>query len=826
MKKAWLIYVFCFMVSVSAIAQRNAMRQGTRHLSNHNYVDAASQYKKAFSQTTDTRSKRELAFEIATAYHRMNRFEDAIQWYADAIGEETNKIHWLLPFADAFQRAGKTTEAEAIVNKALEMNPGSKEALFMVGNLQRLNNEKQVLQQNVVEIAGVNTPFSDYAPAFYEGQLVFSSTRKPAASAKTDARSAEGFSSLYVADKHADGTYLQPQKFPIRNNANTGAFAYDERHNRAFWTQCNNRLNRCMIMTAKYETTSASWTKPQKASFVNKKNHYGHPSIDLEGKWLYFVSDLPGGYGGKDIYRISLKPDGSFGLPINLGQPVNTEKDELFPFIAGDSLLFFASTGHPGYGGLDIFYSFNRSKGFNKVAALPFPFNSYADDFALVMRPLQKSGAFTSSRNRSSGDDIYFFDGYPIRNLITGKVIIEENSQAVADARVVASGGKEEFVTNTTADGGYVLSVPAYLSGKIVAGKDGYYAETKTFDGVTEADENGIMRKDFQFNLMSHPVTISGKVTDRETKKAIANEVIQLVGPAGFTAAVRTNEQGIYAFDSLKPDNVYTVHVSKTGYFAESRLCRIPEVKKAAVFCKATGYDMDFALLRIQEKQEIVIANIYYDLDKASLRETSKIELSKLASMLRETPQVKVQISAHTDTRGSDAHNDKLSDARAKSVVDYLVASGINRNRLISKGYGKRYPLIHHARNEAEHQANRRTTFQVISMDNTSQETASSEPVAANSAPALVFHVQFLVSSTLRKPDEYFSALKNNIAGIVFYVQEQTGVYRYEAGDRFSIEEADALRNQVSAAGFPDCFVVPYLNGKRISMQEAKQWKQ
>jgi len=320
-----------------------------------------------------------------------------------------------------------------------------------------------------------------------------------------------------------------------------------------------------------------------------------------------------------------------------------------------------------------------------------------------------------------------------------------------------------------------------------------------------------------------YPASISGVVTEKENGNRLPDEKLTLTGPDNFEAFAYTNAQGIYRFDSLKPDNIYTVRIKKEGYFADSRVCRIPRLDKEMLLNKANGFDMDFELLAIQEKKETVINNIYYDFDKATLRESSKLELNKLVSMLFETPNVIVQINAHTDTRGSDAYNDPLSKARAQSVVDYLIASGISPERLVARGFGKRFPVIKNAKNEDEHQINRRTTFIVTGTNfQTTSEAVIPKLISSN---RLVFRVQFLASSIKRNPETYFSALKNTIANLRFHVIEQNGIYRYEAGDRYSLSSAEALKNQIVLAGFTDCFLVPYLDGERISMKQAQEFR-
>jgi outer membrane protein OmpA-like peptidoglycan-associated protein len=824
MKNA-LIYLTLFLLLVttgSLQAQRNHVRQGNKHLRNHHFVAAARSFSKAFNLEENIAAKREIAAAIAMSYHRMNKLEEALLWYPDAVGEETNRTDWLISYADALQRSGMLIEARTVLEQALFMNPSSEVINKRIGGIKLALNSLQLTKPEAHPDSMLNTGFSDYHAAFFDGSVVVSSSRKNSGNDRTDGRTGEAYSSLYQSWQNPDATFGELEALAISDSRNTGVFAYDRNRGRAFWTKCKNNKNRCVIMTSSFNRNSFEWSKPKQADFVAKKYHYGHPSVSNDGKWLYFVSDMPGGYGGKDIYRVSMKPDGTFGIPLNLGQPVNTEADELFPFAAGDSLLFFSSIGHSLYGGLDIVYSFNDGKGFGFVEPLLFPFNSYADDFALVMKNGSTEGVFSSARITEEGDNLFVFNAYPVQHLIKGRVVSAENDSLIAGASVQINTSEGNFSASSGNNGEYLVAVPDYLKGSIAASKESYFTENKNFDAGKKAQKGSVTQIDFVLYRLDYPVTISGLVTDRETGRILSGEIIEIVGSADFTAAVRTDSRGIYAFDSLKPDQVYTVKIAKSGYFTESRLIRIPAVKFAAVFQKATGYDMDFQLIRIQEKQEIVISNIYYDLDKASLRESSKVELSKLSNLLRENPQVLVQINSHTDVRGSDSYNDRLSEERARSVVNYLIATGIAPSRLISKGHGKRKLLIRNARNEDEHQANRRTTFEVVRSDlEVSSAMKLQQP--ENQDQSLIFRVQFMVSSTLRNPPVYFQALTKSIPDLRFYVHDQNGLYRYEAGDRYSEDSAEALKNQIVAGGFVDCFIVPYLNGNRISVQEAKQ---
>lgn len=818
--KSILVLLIILLSASATYAQKNHIRLGEKRFENHNYYGAVKAWQKAFEKTENRNDKRLLAYQIARAYHLMNQFETALQWYADAIGEGTVKPDWYLHYADALQRAGKQKEALTAAQQAARLNPRSARAQDMIDRIDRLEQQQSATNIGLYEAFGINSNYIDYAPAWMGNDLVFASTRRQRLPGQLDGRSAQGFSSLYRAEADLSGDYQNPVLMRFRGNTNTGAFSWDAAQSRGFWTRCNNRKERCVIMEAYYDASNDQWSRPKIASFVQRQYHYGHPFMSEDGNWLYFVSDMPGGYGGKDLYKVSAKSDGSWGIPINLGQPVNTAADELFPSKAGDSLLFFTSNGHNGYGGLDILYSFNRSGKYEEVSLLGAPFNSFADDFGLLLQTSTTNGAMVSNRTSASHDDIYFFDVYPIRILLEAEVRYADSKQAVDSAMLRFRVPREElYQAYTNPKGLALISVPAYGNGSVSVHHPGYYSETKSYAITNEALEEQLIKLSFLLKKSTHYATISGLVTERETGEILPGEGVELTGPGGLNMRAHTNQLGIYRFESLKPDNIYTVKVKKDGYFTESRVIRIPELDQSTVFNKAAGYDMDFQLLQIQEKREIVINNIYYDFDKASLRPDSKTELNKLVSMLRETPNVKVQINAHTDARGTHTYNDRLSQARAKSVTDYLIAHGIHPNRLISRGYGKRALLIPNASTEAEHQANRRTTFQVTGID----YVASPDDHMPVSGQKLSYRVQLLASANRYDPEDYFSALKATVRNIRFFVHSAQGLFRYEAGERFNLSEAASLRNQIRAAGFTDSFVVPYYDGQRISMDEAKQ---
>lgn len=818
-------YLICLFLLVGLFAQGQnpvLLKQAKKRFEKHDYQGAALVYRKAFFEATDQRVKQELAFQLGETYQKMNQLNEALDWYRDALSGTDQPIDWYLALARIQLKLNQADEALATLGKAKSLRPNTPQIDEMLQLVKRWKQQRNQSGVVLSETDGLNSVQSDYCPVFFDGWLYFSSARQSTSNNKIDKRTAESYSAIYVAPEQSDGRFGTATKWTLNGNRNAGAVTFDQLNQRVFYTKCNNRKKRCAILMAPFDRASGKIGKSKKASFVEKKFHFGHPWMQEDSKMLYFVSDKPGGFGGKDIYRVSIREDGTFGIVTNLGPYINSSLDEVFPTTIGDSLLLFSKESDMGYGGLDIYFSplINDSPG--EIQQLSFPFNSNADDFGLNLKRGTVQGFLSSNRNPKSNDDIFQFTAFPIRAAIKGVVRDEETLLPLAGANILIEvDGALAMGVKTDSNAVFAVSLPYQSHGRISASSPGYFPESKQF---TLSDSAGVATTiNFLLAKLTYPATISGVVSERETGKRMPDETLALLGPDGTKIFTKTNAEGNYRFDSLKPDNIYTVRITKQGYFSESRVCRVPKLTKPMVLNKANGYDMDFELIPIQEKKELVINNIYYDFDKANLRESSKIELNKLVSMLYETPNVKVQISAHTDTRGTDAYNDRLSAERAQSVVDYLIASGIHPERLIARGYGKRFPVIARAKNEDEHQVNRRTTFMVTASDFTAKAFPANQSNFGSAR--LVYRVQFVASSVKRDPESYFSALKNAINGLQFHVSNQNGIYRYEAGDRYSLPEAEALRNKIAAAGFPDCFLVPYIDGNRVSMQQAKDFR-
>ncbi len=841
MMKKILLTSALFFCAFFLIAQEKSMTWADQSYQQHDYVSAIRHYTKALRKTSDFNEQKQIASQIALSYYAMNDYQQAAVWFEDALGDNGTDISLGLKYANALAAINQVDEAEQVLQYFLNLRPENNEIKLRLAVLKLFMNADTDSLGWVWALPDLNSEASDYGVSIWDNKLVFASTRTPKVSSRLDGRSGQGFSDLFYANTNAlNESSTVPQLMPgvFNTSYNDGSFVFAETLNMAFWTVCFRKPDNCVLYQADYNPTSKKWSGSEKMPFMLEGFNYGHPFVAPDGNTLFFSSNMPGGYGQNDLWKITRKANGSWGIPVNLGSEINTSANEVFPSLMGDSILFFSSDRPPSLGGLDIYMSFKEKLFFTAPVRLFYPVNSAADDFGLVMKKSGNGGYFTSDRNPETSDDIYAFKGFPMRITVLGTVTHEKEKTPISGAWVcLADKNNLTDTVFTDKTGQYAFTLEALNEYRLSASAPTYYIEQRvinTGDISLYSAPMPEIRADFELAKVVHSCAISGLITNRDGGAPMPNVKVEINNVSGFSGYTWSDDAGYYTFSGLKPQTKYTVRTSMKGYFAESRICDLPKVKSEQVFNKANGYDMDFQLLQIQTQKEVTLNDIFYDYNKATLRYESMVELNKLASMLRETPGVVIQINSHTDARGRDEYNMELSAQRAVTVVNYLIAQGISRDRLIAKGWGERQLLIPNAATETEHQANRRTTFNVIdreAADDSSDEIIPEaiadefvvEPVSGISG--LEYRVQLLSSSNKYNLSHEFAKVYANIDLVTVLVNDDGNVYRYEAGSRSTLNEVSKLKRELRSLGYADCFVVPYYNGKRISMNEAKKWE-
>lgn len=564
-----------------------------------------------------------------------------------------------------------------------------------------------------------NSENSDFGVFPYsESNFFFSSNRKNEDGTNVSQSrnwNNQPFLDIYVITRTGDTTYSKPVALPGNKESrfNEGPIFYDPVSSTFFITR--NQLEKSRREESRYgvnrlkiymENTDGSAFKSF-GEFQHNSNAYsvGHAALSPDGKQIFFCSDMPGGLGGVDIY-VSTRDGNLWSPPKNLGNLVNTPGNEMFPFISAENKLYFSTNGHSTTSGLDIYSVEKDGEGYKNLRNLGTPFNSDMDDFSFYIFPGNKTGFFSSNRPGGKGDDdIYFFE---LNNPTIKGRVFDDKGVRMAWARVkIMDDDLKVNEINADSSGSFVYDAKWGYDYTIVANREGYSTSTKhvmTSRGAQTTFE-------IKFNLSKEAYGIEGAVLNKDNNSPVSAAEISLVEKAsGKITTTISDDKGAYNF-SVKPNLEYLLRVEKQKFVTAS----VPFFTKGM----AAGMKKQNVLLEeLVVGKSIKIDNVYYDQGKWDIRADAKPELDKMVTLMNENPSMEVELSSHTDARGSDASNMTLSDNRAKSVVSYIVSKGIKNTRLVAKGYGES-KLLNNCSNgvkcsDVEHQVNRRTEFKIL----------------------------------------------------------------------------------------------------------------
>ncbi len=541
-----------------------------------------------------------IAYRMAECNRLINNTAKATSAYMNAIRYDYPDSTVYLRMGQMLQKTGRYPEAIKNYDIYMENDPSNLLAINGIQGCELAPGwKKNPTRYEVRRMDKFNSRRGEFSPMLagdkYD-QLYFASSRSKDKDTKVSAITGQNNNNLFLVKQDEKGAWLAPVELEdeVNTEYDEGTPSFSPDGNTMYYTYCaqdpeGSRTAEIYISTR----SSAKWGKGTRATIVKDSvTALGHPSISPDGKYLYFVSDAVGGFGGKDIFRARVAGN-DFGPMENLGEEINTPGDEMFPYVRDSVTLYFASNGHPGMGGLDLFKATQDSTGKWKVENLGAPINSMADDFGITFAGKEERGFFCSNRNDARGyDHIYSFERPTITIFIEG----------------------------------------------IVNDVDEYPIEDAT---------------------------------------------VRIVGKDGLNVKVPVKKDGTYRVE-LERDIRYVMMASARGYLNQNyELHTGPEEKNET-------YIVDFFLSPISKP--VVIDNIFYDFDKATLRPESKKALDEMIKMLNDNPNVTIELGAHTDRKGTDQYNERLAQRRAQSVVDYLIAGGIEAARLEAKGYGESVP--------------------------------------------------------------------------------------------------------------------------------------
>ncbi len=614
----------------------------------------------------------------------------------------------------------------------------------------------------------INTANLEFSPAFYLNGIVYASSRLT--QGERDKKIDETYFELYYADLDGNNEPLAPREFSIELNSplHEGPVTFDRKGQKMYFTR--NNLNRGIRQADEegvtrlkiYEATKGKndWKDIAECSFNSDEYSTCHPTLSSDGQVLYFSSNMEGGFGGMDLYRVKRVGD-EWSTPENLGSEVNTEGNEVFPFIHSSGHLFFASNGYQGAGGLDLYMiALNQGK---KVINLGEAFNSPEDDLGFILNPEGTRGFFSSNREGGSGkDDIYRFQ---VSRGIWGmtrpavfptaiRVVDSETKTGLADAEIrifertadgFLSGGKDLYeavlLPSSKEEGELVFQLvrkDAASLGEADSRSDAKGKAAYEFKGERKflvlVTKDGYMPKEAGFSTVGNDaragLTValkkrtctrcSGTIVDETTGSRIPNAVVRIRNmQSNEEETILATELGTFSYCLPLEAEYGLLGVKENFLMTEAKLSTIANNGSQELSAELKMRPNPNAL--IDKGSVIVLENIYYDFDKSDIRTGAARELEELQAMMEAYPSMKVELVAHTDSRGHQKYNEKLSQRRAESARDYLIARGIAADRIRAIGLGEsqlRNDCGDGKRcNETQHQYNRRSEVRVLEID-------------------------------------------------------------------------------------------------------------
>ena len=602
-----IIYIVLTSMLLTGCGAEQALKKGDKFYALGEYYDASTKYRKAYSQTPakERQQRGKIALKMAECYRRINYTQKAIAAYNNVIRYKQADSLTQLRLGQQLMKNANYKEAAKAFQTFLDSADiqQQKEYIQLARNGLRSAQKAQQWKEEgsaytVKRENFFNSRRADYSPMLYGDQydmLFFTSTRNQAKGDELSGITGTKNADIFFSQKDDKGKWQKPEVIDteLNSDGDEGACSFSPDGRTMYLTQCKTDPSYPRYANiATSNRSDAAWSKATELKLTRYTlSAYAHPAVCPDGQWLYFTSDMPGGMGGYDIWRVRLTTSGVGGVE-NLGALINTPGDEQFPTFRPNGDLYFSSNGHEGMGGLDIFIAHPDSTGWT-LEHPGYPLNSQGDDFGMTFEGLHNKGFFSSNRGDGKGwDHIYSFYNPEIIQTVKGWVYE----------------------------------------------KDGY---------------------------------------------ELPQALVYMVGNDGTNLKLSVKGDGSFTHQ-IKPGVDYVFLGTCKGFLNHQEHLKVEPVEESE------EYVLQFPLASITAP--VLIDNIHYDFDKATLRPESTEALDQLVELLNENPNVTIELSAHADYRGSAAYNKRLSQRRAESVVQYLIEHGISADRLTPVGYGKEKP--------------------------------------------------------------------------------------------------------------------------------------
>jgi outer membrane protein OmpA-like peptidoglycan-associated protein/tetratricopeptide (TPR) repeat protein len=630
MKKLITLFTIAMLSSLSITAQNKDTKKADKHFSRFEFIEAAEDYNKLIEKG---KADNYVYTQLADCYYNIYNTVEAERWYAKAL-ETSETPETIYKYSQMLKANGKYDKSNEWMAKFAKMRPSDVRAIAFNENPDYLPKILEKGKKFNVQALGINTATSDFGGTLSNGKLYITSARNGAR--RTYGWNEQPYLDIYEFNVAEDGSYTNGELLSSKINTkyhegvvsfspdgNTMYFSRESFYDNVFVKDSlRNKISVLNLYSSK--KLSDGWSEVTPLPFNSENYSVKNPAVSADGKTLYFASDMPGGFGKFDIYKAEINSDGTLGEAVNLGQQVNTEGQEMFPFSSSNGTIYFSSDGHLGLGGLDVFHTKMIDGKMAPVRNAGIPINSNADDFAFSINEDSGEGFISSNREGGAGSD----DIYAIKKI-----------QPLCD------------------------------------------------------------------------VLIATNVTDAKTGQALNGASVGLYDTKGNLISTKTSgSNGLVEF-IVECETDTQVKVLMDGY--ESKSVDVKGTNEEEV-------NVDVALDPIEviiEQEEIVLNPIYFDFDKSNVTSQAAFELDKLVQIMNKYPELVIRAESHTDSRGKAGYNQRLSERRAKTTVQYVISKGIDASRITGEGKGENALKVNCGSNcsEEDHQMNRRSEFHIVS---------------------------------------------------------------------------------------------------------------
>tara|TARA_R110000744_G_scaffold47436_1_gene104462 strand:+ start:3042 stop:5252 length:2211 start_codon:yes stop_codon:yes gene_type:complete len=683
------------------------------------YADAIALYEAALP----THKSSKLITNLADSYYHTFDLNAAARWYRYLISNygDTVSEEYYFKLNQSLKAIGEYEEAVTVLfdyytkeGETDNLNQLKQATIY-------LDNVKAIGDRFTIENSALNTITSEFGAMQIGNELWYTATHKKSTS-KTYRWNNEHYLDIYThpLDKQMLGDSLSSEvSKAINTRLHEGPFTISPDGNTLYFTRNNfkngkrktddKKISNLKIYSA--NLVDGEWKNIVELPFNSDDFSNEHPTLNSDGSKLYFSSDRPGGFGSFDIYEVTIQQDNTFGIPVNLGAIINTDKKEQFPFMSSDGSLYFSSNGHPGFGLLDVFVSENKNGIFQQPDNLGLPINSGYDDFSYNLNTDIKTGYFASNRPSGKGsDDIYSFTVTKelviedCKQFITGIITDRTTTLPLSDAIITLVDTENKLVSTSKSkeNGAFEFEVHCETTYSIKAEKKGYEGISRNI--ITNNERNAT--KDASMNLFS--------ITEKEKAEALV--VLKKLEEE----KLRTKQLAIKKLEENKKAQIQLVQQEAQEKERIEKVRIAEKVKSEQTLAKkiTDALATETALVKESGRTIIQTEEIHFDYSLWYLRRESRERLKTVIDVMKNNPGIIIEIGTHTDIRGNSGYNKDLSQKRADSAKEFLVKNGIASDRIVSKGYGESKPIVvcptEDACSEEDHEWNRRCEFVVV----------------------------------------------------------------------------------------------------------------